>query len=413
MSSSNLKLGNLIKCDALVLGGGISGITTAIVLQSLGLKTGILCDSVILQKPNAAIKPLSATSYAMASAYPHHLRIKNLTGVSDASQAVFEFLSANSVSGIERYRMYEVFEEQPDAPPLASRRLSFQGFDGSPSILKNTINPPARRGASYLWGWTFETYFADMPCYLPFLWSLFEARGGVVERMQVDLEAVLSHSGERRALFNCLGYGAIGAVVDQSPCLIMRGKQVLVPNASSVKDSDHMPVAYNYTPPPEVFARADGKPEYVHFFPRSDGWVLGQTREPGTINKNGMWEGEAVNGKQRLIGECSIPIAIVELNAALLRDWRGCVLPQERLIGREGYRYYRDPEGEGVRLERDESRSAIVVHNYGHGGSGITMSWGCALACARLFIAAGGEMKKNRRSSQLDRCLMRQLDEFT
>jgi D-amino-acid oxidase len=33
----------------------------------------------------------------------------------------------------------------------------------------------------------------------------------------------------------------------------------------------------------------------------------------------------------------------------------------------------------GVRLERDRLRDArTVIHNYGHGGAGFTLSWGCA-----------------------------------
>jgi glycine/D-amino acid oxidase-like deaminating enzyme len=41
---------------------------------------------------------------------------------------------------------------------------------------------------------------------------------------------------------------------------------------------------------------------------------------------------------------------------------------------RVGLRPYRS---RGVRLERDTG--TCIIHNYGHGGSGVTLSWGCAL----------------------------------
>ena len=31
-----------------------------------------------------------------------------------------------------------------------------------------------------------------------------------------------------------------------------------------------------------------------------------------------------------------------------------------------------------VRLEREEKNGKYLIHNYGHGGSGVTLSWGCA-----------------------------------
>jgi glycine/D-amino acid oxidase-like deaminating enzyme len=43
----------------------------------------------------------------------------------------------------------------------------------------------------------------------------------------------------------------------------------------------------------------------------------------------------------------------------------------------------------GVRLEVDPKRTAsgaVVIHNYGHAGSGHTLQWGCALDVARLAV---------------------------
>lgn len=69
---------------------------------------------------------------------------------------------------------------------------------------------------------------------------------------------------------------------------------------------------------------------------------------------------------------------------------RGPVLPSPvfptnpdtaRFETRSGLRPYRVG---GYRLEAETIGSKHVVHNYGHGGAGITMSWGCAGEVARL-----------------------------
>lgn len=404
----------------LVLGGGISGITTAVVLQSLGMQVGILACEFPFQLQQEFITPEMeicwrcwrssqvATTYAMASAYPHHLAIKNLHRISDDSQALFGFLFENRVQGIHLYRMYEVFEHCPESAPLGSRRMNLQSFEGRPQNLQASINPPHRTGAAHIWGWTFETYFADMPEYVPFLWSLFKARGGTWQMSTQNLERVLEIAAGRPVI-NCLGLSAAKIFDDAAPAVIVRGRQVIVPNAPLVKDFAGLPVAYNYTPAADCFSRADGRPEYVHFFPRQDGWVLGQTREPGQLDARGRWQGDAVCSPELNINGQAIPSPILDLNQDLLKLWMNHDLKGRHLIGREGYRYYRDPEGQGVRLEHEDIDGTLFVHNYGHGGSGITMSWGCALQTARILLSLTGAKPKLSQtgiSQHLDQLVM-------
>jgi len=41
----------------------------------------------------------------------------------------------------------------------------------------------------------------------------------------------------------------------------------------------------------------------------------------------------------------------------------------------------------GIRLEKDRLGSRTVIHNYGHGGAGFTLSWGCAGQVVKLVEA--------------------------
>lgn len=378
--------------DAVILGAGISGISTALTLQALGFSPCIVSNYVPMQAEQTPKYPVP-TDYAMASAYPHNLRIENLRAVSSSSQEIFKQLELSSGSGVRLYRMFEVYEEEPPEPPLWNERLNFHNFDGKPESLRKHMNVPARLGADHLWGWYFDSFFADMPQYLAFLWKIFDDCGGQFIQTNLDNREKIQHLCEGRNAINCLGIGSKSLFSDDSPMSLVRGKQVLIPNAPMLKAEGELPFAYNYTPTAEVFSRADGSSEYVHFFARTHDWLLGQTREAGQLGDDGEWIGEPVRGEHVDLNGVQIPKAILTLNEELLKDIFGVSLANRELIGREGYRYYRDPNGAGVRLSTEEFGKSAIVHNYGHGGSGITMSWGCSLEAARLFVELEGQKK--------------------
>ena len=55
-----------------------------------------------------------------------------------------------------------------------------------------------------------------------------------------------------------------------------------------------------------------------------------------------------------------------------------------------GLRPVRAAAAGGVRLELERGTTP-VVHNYGHGGSGVVVSWGCAADVALLAAAAAAK----------------------
>ena len=43
------------------------------------------------------------------------------------------------------------------------------------------------------------------------------------------------------------------------------------------------------------------------------------------------------------------------------------------------------PSRSEVRLESEKVDGTLIIHNYGHGGAGVTLSWGCADEVTRML----------------------------
>lgn len=186
--------------------------------------------------------------------------------------------------------------------------------------------------APYRAGLSFVTPVVEMPLYLDWLRARVEALGGTVTRMA--LSALPEHA---ELVVNATGMGARLMAADASVRPV-RGQIVLVSQVGV-----------------DQWWLDEAGPTYI--VPRSRDIVLGGTNEPGEWGRTPVPETAE---------------AILARATALVPS-----LAQARILQhRVGLRPAR-PE---VRLER----VGDVIHCYGHGGSGVTLSWGCADEVARL-----------------------------
>jgi D-amino-acid oxidase len=179
--------------------------------------------------------------------------------------------------------------------------------------------------------------------------------------------------------------------------------------------------SYNYTPSAEVYRHGDGAPADVYCYPRSDSWILGGSRQPceATIGSSEIFTSEGRTGDDTELfpgvgnRPVAVPRAIFELNDQLLE---GLTLRRlslrslradrpDAFLGGIGLRFQRSDGLEGVRLSCSRVRlktEKYIIHNYGHGGSGFTLSWGCAFDILKMLNSITRQelrvcLKRNRR----------------
>lgn len=306
-----------------VVGAGISGLTSALALLGAGHAVRVL----------AAAPSLDTTS-ALAAAvwFPTHVGPPDQ--VLRWGAATLRVLAAQAAAGVPGVRVCEslaLYREPPGSPDWAA------AVGGVRAARPDELPPGYRHGLR------FAVPLAEMPAYLPWLVERVAAGGGRFELRRLESLADLAGEAGVDAVVNCSGLAARELVPDPAVHPV-RGRILRVANPGltmSVRDERH-----------------PGGRAYVH--PRARDCVLGGTLEAGE------WDTSV---------DPAAGAAILARCTELVPALRGAAV-LEQVVGLR-------PGRATVRLAADP-RIPHLIHNYGHGGAGITLSWGCAEEVAEL-----------------------------
>jgi D-amino-acid oxidase len=196
-------------------------------------------------------------------------------------------------------------------------------------------------------GFRFTVPLVDMPVYLEYLGARFKSAGGEVEVRSV--RSLRDVAEDAAVIVNCTGIGARILVPDLELRPI-RGQLVVVVNPGIE----------------EFFSEDTGSsPDLMYVLPHGETVVLGGTAEAD------KWSLEAdVDTAHDIVVRCSE----IDPRLAIARV----------LAHRVGLRPTRPTVRVGEETTEGPSR---LLHNYGHGGGGVTLSWGCAQEIRDAVVA--------------------------
>jgi D-amino-acid oxidase len=307
-----------------VVGAGVSGLTCAVLFAERGYHTAILAEEI-------GVCTTSAAAAAMWYPYDAGPSDKAIAWALETYRTLFDLVRdpGSGVSIIELRTFSRTGEiDIPEwALPLGARRLRSE----IPS--------------AFVSGFALNVPLMDTTIYLDYLARRFCKAGGEIRQNKcfAKLEDV---DRSFNLVVNCAGIGARELVQDSD----------LEPHRGQVAIVQKIKLPYAVV--------CDDSP-LTYAIPRTNDCVLGGTND---LSDNRTIDPTAT---ARIVTECS---RILDLDKP------------DVVAERVGLRPFRRS---GIRVERAQLRDGrVAIHDYGHGGSGFTVSWGCAEAVARIALEA-------------------------
>jgi len=307
-----------------IIGAGVSGLTCGVVFAERGWQTNIFAKEIGAETTSAA---------AAAIWFPYDVEpLDKAVRWALESFTILKELCEQSGTGVSMMEQRTFCRTGNIEIPAWAHQL------GVAVLGRSEIS----RG--FTDGFSMRVPLMDTLIYLNYLADRFAAAGGRthVGKELARLEDVPAEFG---TIVNCAGVGARSLVADQD-LEPHRGQVALVPKLGL-----------------EAAIVCDDAP-LMYAIPRTNDTVFGGTNDVSYDRQPDPTTTAAI------VTECSRVLDIP---------------PPKVLAEKVGLRPFRRT---GVRVEREQlGDGRTVIHNYGHGGAGFTLSWGCAAEVLRLALA--------------------------
>lgn len=309
--------------DVVVVGGGVLGMVTALTLQERGLRVAIWSREL----PADTVSAVAAAIWYPFLAEPR----ERVLGWSAVTFRKLRELARDAASGVRMQRVVEAFAEPVAEPWWAS------------AVGAITHVPAADVPHGYAAAIALDVPVCDTRVHLPWLHARFLANGGSWRTHA--LTALDEAFAAARRVVNCTGLGARELCGDRE-LVPVRGQVLVVERPATELDA--------------WIDDTQARPFYV--IPRTNDVVLGGSAQHGAADTTPRDDDTRA------------------IQAGLARRWPALAgLPLRQI--KVGLRPYRST----VRLQREVHPRGVLVHCYGHGGSGYTLAWGCAAEVAALL----------------------------
>ena len=307
--------------DIIIAGAGISALSCAWLLAKKGYTITIVARD---------FSPDITSDKAAAFWFPYHVR-NDRRGINwvKRSYEVYKKLAEDEATGISMKILQKVLRKgmNEDEPEW----LEFMPAGSTRKMQRSELPELYEEGYEVL------VPLIETQIFLPWLMNGLKQQNVVFKQQTItDLAALLTPGN---IVINCTALGS-KVLCNDDELVPIRGQVALL---APVKDM----VIYldNETP--------------LYIVPRQDATIIGGTYEAGIT--------EAVTEKETIISITNNAYSVFPQ------------LKQQQVLGSwAGIRPYRPL----VRVEKE--RNSNIIHNYGHGGSGFTLSFGCAEEVVKL-----------------------------